>query len=318
MFWVIFSSDEKIRDICPMSQAIGIDIGGTNIKYGIVGADGSIVYEGLRATGRPYVVENLKKVIEDCRQAALLRRLIIAGIGVGVPAILDGELVTGCGENLPEIEGLALGKLLQQYAQLTVVVENDANLMGLAEQRFGAARGMADVVFLTIGTGVGGALVLNGQLYGGHGNRGAELGHIRVDHPGLPCGCGASGCLEAHASVKALIRDYVDAGGENGVDGRHVFLRYLGGEKAAMMAMDRHFEYLGSGIASLINIFSPQKVVIGGGIADAGEEYIRPIRQKAISLAMKETAAYTLIEGAQLGNKAGFLGAAARVFDGVS
>jgi glucokinase len=85
-----------------------------------------------------------------------------------------------------------------------------------------------------------------------------------------------------------------------------------------MIAMDRHFEYLGSGIASLINIFSPQKVVIGGGIADAGEDYIRPIRQRALSLAMKETAAHTLIEVAQLGNKAGFLGAAARVFDGVS
>jgi len=298
-----------------MSYAIGIDIGGTNIKYGIADADGGIVYEGLKATGRP--LENLKKVIAACRQEALLRRLVIEGIGIGVPAILDGEIVTGCGENLPEIEGLALGVLLQQYAQLPVVVENDANLMGLAEQRFGAARGMIDVVFLTVGTGIGGALVLNGRLYGGHHNRGAELGHIRVDHPGLPCGCGASGCLEAHASVKALIRDYEEKGGEKGVDGRYVFARYLEGDGPAVKAMTRHFDYLGSGIASLINIFSPQKVVIGGGITEAGEDYIHPIRQRALSLAMKETAAHTLIEGALLGNKAGFLGAVARVFDGV-
>jgi len=298
-----------------MSYAIGIDIGGTNIKYGIADADGGIVYEGLKATGRP--LENLKKVIAACRQEALLRRLVIEGIGIGVPAILDGEIVTGCGENLPEMEGLALGVLLQQYAQLPVVVENDANLMGLAEQRFGAARGMIDVVFLTVGTGIGGALVLNGRLYGGHHNRGAELGHIRVDHPGLPCGCGASGCLEAHASVKALIRDYEEEGGEKGADGRYVFARYLEGDGPAVKAMTRHFDYLGSGIASLINIFSPQKVVIGGGITEAGEDYIHPIRQRALSLAMKETAAHTLIEGALLGNKAGFLGAVARVFDGV-
>jgi glucokinase len=299
-----------------MSHAIGIDIGGTNIKYGIADAGGCIVYEGLKDTGRPDVLENLKKIIAECRQEALSRGVVIEGIGIGVPAILDGEVVTGCGENLPEIEGMLLGPLLHQYVQLPVVLENDANLMGLAEQRFGAARGMIDVVFLTVGTGVGGALVLNGRLYGGHGNRGAELGHIRVDHPGRPCGCGASGCLEAHASVKALISDYEEAGGKRGADGRHVFSRYMAGDGAAVMAMDRHFEYLGSGIASLINIFSPQKVVIGGGITEAGEDYIRPIRRQALSQAMKETAGHTLIEGALLGNKAGFLGAVARVFDG--
>jgi len=299
-----------------MIQAIGIDIGGTNIKYGIAGADGSIVYEGLKDTGRPYVLQRLQEVIAECKAVAVSQGVAIEGIGIGVPAILDGELVTGCGENLPEIEGLALGPLLQSYAQLPVVPENDASLMGLAEQRFGAARGMIDVVFLTVGTGIGGALVLNGRLYGGHRNRGGELGHIRVASPGLPCGCGASGCLEAHASVKALIRDYLEAGGEKGADGRHILLRYLAGDEAAATAMHRHFEYLGSGIASLINIFSPQKVVIGGGIAEAGEDYIAPVRSAALRLAMKETSSHTFIEGAQLGNKAGFLGAVARVFDG--
>jgi len=301
----------------PMSQAVGIDVGGTNIKYGIAGADGSIVYEGLKDTGRPHVLQRLQEVIAECREEALSRGLVIEGIGVGVPAIMDGEIVTGCGENVPEIEGLALGPLLQQNAQLPVVLENDASLMGLAEQRFGAARGMTDVVFLTVGTGIGGALILNGRLYGGYRNRGGELGHIRVASPGLPCSCGASGCLEAHASVKALIRDYLDMGGEKDADGRHVLLRYLAGDDVAVKVMHRHFEFLGSGIASLINIFSPQKVIIGGGIAEAGEDYVAPVRAEALRLAMKETSPHTLIEGAQLGNKAGFLGAVARVFDGV-
>jgi glucokinase len=111
-----------------------------------------------------------------------------------------------------------------------------------------------------------------------------------------------------------LSRDYADAGGRAGSDGRQIFSLYLAGEDAAVVAMNLHFEYLGSGIASLINIFSPQKVIIGGGITEAGGAYIGPIRQQALRLAMKETAAQTIIEPALLGNKAGFLGAAARVF----
>lgn len=297
----------------PKGNAIGIDLGGTNIKYGIADAEGMVLYEGVRPTGGELVLDNLRSVIKELLQVAASREVSVGGIGIGVPAIMDGEVVTGCGENLPAIEGLALASLLQQYAQLPVMIENDAALMGLAEVRFGAAKGLTDVVFLTIGTGVGGALVLNGQLYGGYRNRGAELGHIRVASPGRPCGCGASGCLEAHASVKALVRDYLEAGGAEGADGRMLFSRFLAGDDAAVAAMNRHFEYLGSGIASLINIFSPQKVVIGGGVAEAGEEYIRPIRQQALRIAMKETSAHTLIERAMLGNKAGFLGGVARV-----
>jgi len=295
-----------------MSYAIGIDLGGTNIKYGIVDAGGNIMCEGLRATAR--VLDELKAIITELRAVAELKGMSVAGIGIGVPALMDGEVVTGCGANLPEIEGLALGGILQQYARLPVVIDNDASLMGLAELRFGAAKGLTDVVFLTIGTGIGGALVVNGALYSGYRGRGGELGHIRVASPGLPCGCGASGCLEAHASVRALSRDYADAGGDAGSDGRLIFSRYLAGEDAAVVAMNLHFEYLGSGIASLINIFSPQKVIIGGGITEAGGDYIGPIRQQALRVAMKETAAHTLIEAALLGNKAGFLGAAARVF----
>jgi glucokinase len=297
-----------------MRYAIGLDIGGTNIKYGIVGEKGQVLYEDLRSTTAMPVPDNLKAVITELLIVASSQGLSISGIGVGVPAIIDQGIVTACGGNLPELEGMELGTMLQAYVQVPVVMDNDAQLMGLAELRFGAAKGLTDVVFLTIGTGIGGALVLNGALYSGHGNRGGELGHIRVASPGQPCDCGASGCLEAQASVKALIREYVSAGGEIAADGKLIFSHYAAGDQIAVTVMNRHFTYLGSGVASLINIFSPQKVVIGGGITEAGEDYIRPIRQHALALAMKETAAHTLIEGAMLGNKAGFLGAAAKVF----
>jgi glucokinase len=302
-----------------MSYAIGIDLGATNIKYGIVDAEGNILHEGLKATvNGSSVPGNLEIVITELKELGLAKGLPISGIGIGVPGIIDGGIVTGCAGNLPEIDGMALGAVLERYAQLPVVMDNDANLMGFAELQFGAAKGLTDVVFLTVGTGIGGALLLNGKLYGGHGNRGAELGHIRVADPGAPCTCGSSGCLEAHASVSALIRDYLDAAPEerqeDEPDGRRIFSRYLKGDSDAILAMNRHFRYLGSGIASLINIFSPQKIILGGGITEAGEPYIHSIRQHALRMSMKETSEHTLIEPALLGNKAGFLGAAALVF----
>lgn len=296
-----------------MLYAAGIDVGGTNIKYGLVDEEGNVLLEGLTATGGAMAVENVQVVTAMLMTAAASRGMRIGGVGVGVPAIIEEGILTGCGENLPVMDGVALGALLQEQVDVPVLVENDAGLMGLAELRYGAAKGLTDVVFLTVGTGVGGALVIRGDLYGGHRNRGAELGHIRVASPGRPCGCGASGCLEAHASVKALIRDFVEMGGATHADGLYIFSRFLTGDVLSGEVMRRHFGYLGSGIASLINIFSPQKVVIGGGIAEAGEEYIAPIRTEALKLAMKETSAHTKIEGALLGNKAGFMGAAASV-----
>ncbi|MBS1602013.1 MAG: ROK family protein, partial [Bacteroidetes bacterium] len=148
--------------------------------------------------------------------------------------------------------------------------------------------------------------------------RGAELGHIIVQaEGGYPCGCGGRGCLEAHASVKALAEDYqrgLRPALSEEIDGRLIVARYLDGEPLAVEAMNRHFDWLAAGVAGLINIFSPQKVVIGGGISEGGDFYIREIRRRALSRAMKETSLNTAIEAAQLGNKAGLLGAAAQVF----
>jgi glucokinase len=326
-----------------MSYAIGIDLGGTNIKYGLVDRMGTILFESVRPTylpglpgkGQPGVFDNLIDVIMEVREYAVSKGVRPEGIGIGAPGIVDGGLVTACAANLPELEGMALGSRVEELLGMPVWVENDANLMGLAEWKFGAARNSKDVIFLTIGTGIGGAMVINGELYGGHRNRGAELGHMIVALDGLPCGCGGKGCLEAHASVKALIEDYkrclleCEKGQkyksgqefENGhkedkaITGNWIIARYLEDQPAAVMAMNRHFDYLEAGIAGLINIFSPQRLIIGGGISEAGDVYIDQIRRRAMGRAMKETSQYTIIEAAQLGNKAGFLGAAALVFN---
>lgn len=311
-----------------MLYAIGIDVGGTYIKYGLTDHMGRILYESIKPTYLPAssVYDNISDIIGELKAYADSNGFTLEGIGIGLPAIVDQGLVTGCLANLPELEGMALGSRLEAQIGMPVLVDNDANLMGLAEWKFGAARNVLDVIFLTIGTGIGGAMVLNGELYAGYRNRGAELGHIIVQADGLPCGCGGKGCLEAHASVKALIEDYktclpeqekVHLAAEAAITGLLIISSYLENQPAAVMAMNRHFDFLGAGIAGLINIFSPQKLIIGGGISEAGDFYIQQIRDRAMARAMKETSVNTVIERAQLGNKAGFLGAAALVFNSV-
>jgi len=336
-----------------MSYAIGIDLGGTQIKYGLVDDRGGIVAASMCATGSQRdgrssrVMVNLNTAVAEMLDVARVKGCVVEGIGVGAPGIIDGDLVLACGGNLPEMEGVALGPKMAETFGMRVVVNNDANCMGLAEARWGTAQAVGDVVFLTVGTGVGGALILDGRLYGGYRNRGTELGHIHVAGGERPCTCGAVGCLEAQASVTALVEDYkhladrgsmqdegmaADMGGgksagagltgdeslsmsgRNAIDGKEIVRRYLAGESAAVRALQLHFDYLASGVASLINIFAPQKLIIGGGISESGDFYISEIRERAMKLAMKETSEYTVIEAARLGNNAGFLGAAALVF----
>ena len=297
-----------------MLYAIGIDIGGTNIKYGLADPSGNILYESIRPTHQPgtTVYENILDIITEVGKAS---NIVPEAIGIGVPAIIEDGIVTGCFTNLPDLEGMPLAARLSEATGARIAVGNDGSLMGLAEWRFGAALGSTDAIFLTIGTGIGGAMVINGELYSGYRNRGAELGHIIVESQGNPCGCGGRGCLEAHASVKVLIADYKNLANQSGIiTGNTIVSKYLDGEQPAVQALNRHFDYLAVGLAGLINIFSPQLVVIGGGISESGDFYIDAIRERTMQRAMKETSVNTVIKAARLGNKAGFLGAAALAF----
>ncbi|TKG96311.1 ROK family protein [Puteibacter caeruleilacunae] len=308
-----------------MKYAIGIDLGGTQIKFALVADDGSIIRSGITDTEAQGTRDMLINKLENCAREVLLwaseEGVEVDGIGIGTPGVIDNGLVLGGAENLPDWESLPLGGMLSRRLEYPVYVDNDANLMGLAEVRYGSAAGTQDAIFLTIGTGVGGAMVLNGELYGGHRNRGAELGHIIIDSNGEECSCGAIGCLEAHGSTSALVRDYKSflkksqSKTEDKINGKYIIQKYHEHEGAAVQAMNRHFDYLAQGIASFINVFSPQKVIIGGGISEAGEFYVENIRKRVTKQVMKETSIFTQIERAQLGNKAGFLGAAALVFD---
>jgi glucokinase len=225
----------------------------------------------------------------------------------------------GGADNLSGWENIDLGEIFSSKFNVPVLADNDANVMGLGEVAFGSAKDCTDVIFITVGTGIGGAIVAGGKLYGGYKNRGAELGHVTINTKGVDCNCGGRGCLEAYASTQALIEQYAKATGKNveAVDGHYIVKKFHEGEKEAVKCMEEHTDYLGHGIAGFINTFAPQKVVIGGGISEAGQFYIDMIKKSALDYAMPDCSPNTDVVGATLGNNAGCLGAASMVFKNV-
>lgn len=306
-----------------MKYAIVIDIGGTNLKYALVNQVGEIITESIIPTidSNISLTEKLHLITGQLIDYAKERILHIVGIGIGVPSVVDdGKIIYA--NNLPQLNNSIIDDALSLF-KLPIFIDNDANLMGLGEMKYGAAKGFTDVVFLTIGTGIGGALVLKGKIYGGYHNRGTEFGYMIIDYSKDSKGFRTSCSLESLASIQTLINDYKNNLSEhellkikeNKIDGEYIVNKYLGGQKAAIDAMENHFKYLSIGIANLINIFAPQKVILGGGISESGDFYLDNIRKRVGEIVSKETSFYTKIDLAMLGNKAGFLGAAAVVFD---
>ncbi|MCM1300308.1 MAG: ROK family protein [Alistipes senegalensis] len=301
-----------------MKHAIGIDLGGTSVKYAVVDGSGASLFDGQLPTcadkGADAVLAQILRGVTLCREFAAGHSLALEGIGIGTPGIVsaDGRTVLGGAENIPGWENLPLAERIEAVAGLPVRASNDANMMALGESLFGAAEGATDVVFVTVGTGIGCGVLVDGRLYRGYRNRGMEMGHITVRSDGEPCACGSVGCLEHYASTSALVRRYCALAGigDGQADGRMVVDAYLRGVPAAVQAMEEHWDYLAHGIASMINLFAPQRVVVGGGISEAGAFYLDALRRKVERYAMPVCAADTQLIAAALGNRAGCLGAA--------
>ncbi|MEN2489376.1 ROK family protein [Flavobacterium sp. B11] len=299
------------------SYAVGIDVGGTSLKCGLVNEEGKILLSFLVPLQNARTQEEIIQLIADAiTQCTLQLEKPIAGVGIGFPGLVENGVIIGGADNLPGFKQLPLSDILQELTGHNIIIDNDANLMGLGELTYGAAKDCTDAVFLTVGTGIGGAIMINKQLYGGFNNRGGELGHIIIQQNGLTCSCGGRGCLEAYASITALIEDYKSQSNFSSkeIDGRYIIEKYHTGEKYAISSMERHFDYLAAGIASFINICSPQKVIIGGGISEAGMFYINELRHRVKALSIPAASAHTQIVAAKLGNQAGILGCSANVF----
>lgn len=307
--------------------AIGIDLGGTSVKYALIDNEGVFHFQGklpsMADVSAEAVVGQLIAAVNEVKGVAEKEGYKIEGIGIGTPGIVDStnRVVLGGAENIKGWENLPLANRIEAETGLPALLGNDANLMGLGETMHGAGRGATHVVFLTIGTGIGGAVVIDGKLFNGFANRGTELGHVPLIANGEPCACGSVGCLEHYASTSALVRRFSQRIAEAGIsypndeiNGELIVRLYKQGDKIATESLEEHCDFLGHGIAGFINIFSPQRIVIGGGLSEAGDFYIQKVSEKAFRYSIPDCAVNTQIMAASLGNKAGSLGAASLIF----
>lgn len=304
-------------------EAIGIDIGGTKIAGGVVTADGRIVAEHRAATD----ADDPRAIIETV--AAMVRMLgegrEIVAVGVAAAGFIDLERsVIRHAPNISWRDEPLRARLAERLG-MHVTIDNDANAAGWAEYRFGAGRDVHDMTMLTIGTGVGGAIVSDGRLFRGGFGAGGELGHVRLVPDGLPCGCGARGCIEQYGSGRALLRmagELADVGGigqsladaraERGtLDGEIVGELIAAGDPGARQVLRDLGGWLGQACASLGAVLDPQRFVFGGGLAVAGELLLEPIRE-AYRLHAPAHGYHPEPEFviAQLANDAGVVGAA--------
>ena len=267
--------------------AIGIDIGGTSIKGAAVYDDGKMLdvfsLPVVKGDSGEVTVNKLIDVVEEYINKQNIAKEIV-GIGIGIPGLLDIEkgIVTFSG-NLKWVD-LHIADLFKKRLPYPVRIANDANVAAYGEAIFGAGKGVDYVVMLTLGTGVGGGIVLNGKLYEGNEGKGAEMGHIIMELNGRQCSCGRKGCLEAYASATALINDTKKAMEEHPeslmhqaaqelgkVDGRVAFIAARKGDEVALRVVDQYVFFLCEGILNYCNIFRPNVVILSGGIANEGD-----------------------------------------------
>ncbi len=313
---------------------IGVDLGGTNIAAGIVDSDFKIVLKGSVPTnveGRS-AEEIIKDMGELCQKLVDDAKLTfddIEYVGIASPGAIDpvnGVVVYA--NNLP-FSVFPIADTLKKYIPVKkVLVENDANAAAKGEAVAGAAKGVADAVMITLGTGVGGGIIIDHKVYSGFNYAGAELGHIVIEHNGRQCSCGRKGCWEAYSSAtglinmtkekldecekngtKTLMSEYVEKEGK--VSGKTAFAAMKQGDKAAKEVVDMYISYLGCGLSNIINIFQPEILVIGGGICNEKNYLTDPL--KAIikeETYGNEAIKPTELKIAELGNDAGIIGAA--------
>lgn len=311
---------------------IGIDLGGTKISTALVDADGKILASDYRETrasaadGPEPVIARMLDAARTVMAQAGVKPAQVAAVGVGAPGPLDIEAgVLLSPPNLPGWTRVPLKKHIQDGLQIITFLENDANAAGLGEHRFGAGRGVQHMVYVTVSTGIGGGLILDGKLYHGSSGAAGEIGHTTIKPDGPRCNCGNWGCLEALASGTAIAREGRErvargvptliaelAGGvPERITAKLVAEAASQGDAEARRILAEAMEYLGLGIANLINLFDPELVVIGGGLANMGERLFEPVRRVVAERCCVARAHPVRIVPAALGENVGVLGAAA-------
>lgn len=291
------------------------DIGGTSVKMAFLTLEGDIIRKWSIPTDTSSQGANIVRDIAASFYAELkadgLTTVDVTAIGVGAPGPADQTDGTISGAvNLGWPNQYPLKKLLEEATELPVFIENDANCAALGEMWQGAGKGTGDVVCVTLGTGVGGGVVSKGMIITGANGSAGEIGHITVvPENGWRCNCGKDGCLETVASATGIVNLY-KAEGKTAPDARTVFEQAAAGDEAAQRVIDRCAYYLGLAIGNIANTVNPAKVVIGGGVSEAGDAILRPVEAYVRKFTFPRAMDALTVEKAQLGNDAGVIGAA--------
>ena len=304
-------------------ETIGVDLGGTKMAVGVVDSDQQVHYQGREpSTGlsEEKLVEELARELLEAKEA----RPDVLAAGLGIPATIDRDRGLAINAVNLTITDVPIRDLMQERTGLPVFVDNDANVAALAEHLYGAGRGARDVVLLTIGTGIGGGLILDGEVYRGSTGAAAELGHIVIEEDGPPCqgNCPNHGCVEALASGTAIAKAGKEAAernpdsalgkalAEGPIVGRTVTELALAGDEPAREVVAQAGRHIGVALSSLANIFDPDVFVIGGGVSAVGDLLLDPAREELRSRALPPQNERP-VKLAELGPDAGMIGAAA-------
>ena len=311
-----------------MSNYVGIDLGGTNIKAGVVTDEGKLLNKVTCKTNadRPMedIIHDMGRLAADAVKDAGLEVSDIEAIGIGSPGTPDNdEGLLVYSNNLPFVMA-PMRKLIREVIDLPVYIDNDANCAAMAEAVAGAAKGAKDSVTITLGTGVGAGVIVDGKIYSGFNQAGSEFGHTVLVSGGIECPCGRKGCFEQYASASALARMTREAAEKNPDsllnkvyeqqgewNAQIAFIAMRDGDETAKEVVDTYTSYLADGLANAINAFMPEVLVVGGGVCNEGDPLLIPMREKTMSRPyFGPGVKKTRIELAQMGNDAGIVGAA--------
>ncbi len=323
-----FNYDNNKQEDLKMKYYVGIDLGGTNIVAGVVDEEYNIIAKASTKTNCPRpekeIADDMARVALQAVKNADLTIDDIEWIGVGTPGIANSA--TGIIEysNNLGFKNTPMVKYIQETIDKPVFIENDANAAAYGEYVAGAAKGAKNAVCITLGTGVGGGIIVDGKIYSGSNFAGAEIGHTVIEVDGAQCSCGRKGCFEAYSSATGLIRMTKEAiemfpdctmaemaAEKNKVTARTSFDAMRAGDKAAKDVVDKYIKYLAAGITNTINIFQPDVLCIGGGVCNEGDPLLLPVKalvKEEVYTRNSEKNAEIVI--AKLGNDAGIIGAA--------
>ena len=307
---------------------LGIDLGGTFIKGGICNEKGEILVQESIPTqvqaGNCKIVENICTLARFLCVKLKIKLTDCYGMGIGVPGMIDsssGEVIFA--GNLG-FENFNLKNAVMQELKIPVVIANDANVAALGEAKFGAGKNYKDSVLITLGTGVGGGIIINGKIFAGNRSAGAEIGHMIINVNGNQCTCGLKGCYEAYASASALIKLTKEKMEQNKnsvlwnvgldkIDGATAF-KYASIDETAKQIMEEYLDYVAVGLVNVANVFRPQIILLGGGISNEGDNLVIPLRERLNKMIFAgDKGPKVELSVASLKNKAGLLGACALI-----